>query len=190
MKVQCHRLKKQQVFFLPVQLTVTSRTVVSGLFARLSMGQQQPPDTFVERWKPGQGKVQAVLRACWSPVSALGQTQHQLLPWDTGWAVEAAPIDPAAFHPPTGMETGPWLGLQSCSVDRGTATAGPDAEDACHEWVWRGLRAGTAKDHPDMQVCHLHCCPAACAVSGLPWGDTTSRNLPCRAWHLKRKSNF
>lgn len=64
-------------YFLPVQLTVASRTVGSVLFVRLSMGRHL--------WgKVGQGAVQVVLHACCSAVSALAQTQHQLLPWDMG----------------------------------------------------------------------------------------------------------
>ena len=55
---------------------------------------------------------------------------------------------------------------------------------AFHEWACGGHWVETAKGHPDIQVFHLHYCPAARAVRALAWGDTTSRILSYRVYDI------
>lgn len=114
---------------MPVQLTVASRTVASGLFVRLSMGRQQPADTFVIRWKLGQGKVQVVLHACCSAVSALRDT---------------APAAPMGH----GMSCGGsnyWSNSISPTQLSGNRAVPQSAAVCCgwrHSYSWSGFRRG------------------------------------------------
>lgn len=189
--------------------------VASRLFFRLSTGGQQQQDALVGRWKLGTGRSVGFpwrLRvSSWCPGT---DSQHRLLPWELGWAVETAPTDLTAFHPPLLCTSRSMAGSAAlkrewghsyCCSELLAARRGPwAARSGCRRWSWTQLKApglfrswcveGTGNRlQGATQACRsstlITVQQPVHAVRALAWGDTTSRILPCRVWHLKREGD-